>query len=479
MSKQTQKNQINLVEIFFYLLRHWYWFVICAGIAVAYAYYKYTQMPFVYRADATIIIKDPSHAQSTVSLERYASLINNVDVTNEILQLSSKQLMAEVVKTLDADVTYSYKEKLREVELYRRTPVRLFFSREDNSFLNFAAKIIPVDQKTIRVDRTEFGGDSQIVALGDTVTYDNHKLVFMPTSAYSPYYYGKEIVLRKVPSYTAAAGYVSRLSVSQTNREGTILHLFIQDYSVQRACDILNALIDKYNEETIREKNRIAVNTATFINERLMIIQQELGDVEENLATFRSNLKTMSVDAAAQEYLSASRTYNTEIIQIETRLSLAEYLRDFLSSSFSTYEMIPLNIGLDEKNIDSEIAQYNELILRREKLVEASSPESPAVRQVEVQLNSLRQNMLGYIDNLVNSMNVQKRELADKEHEAIQNFTAMPAKARQMLSIERKQKIKESLFIFLMNKREENALTQAMVDNNARLLDAAEGSGPI
>ena len=97
MSKQTQKNQINLVEVFFYLLRHWYWFVICAGIAVAYAYYKYTQMPFVYRADATIIIKDPSHAQSTVSLERYASLINNVDVTNEILQLSSKQLMAEVV----------------------------------------------------------------------------------------------------------------------------------------------------------------------------------------------------------------------------------------------------------------------------------------------------------------------------------------------------------------------------------------------
>ena len=145
-------------------------------------------------------------------------------MTNEIMQLKSKTLMSEVVKALDADVNYSFRERLRDVELYRKTPVRMFFDREDEGFLSFSAKMIPVDNSTIQLVT---GTETRTVTLGDTVVINDHKLVFKPTSAYSPYYFGKEVVVNKVPVLNAANRYISKLSVTQGN--GAILNIFLQE----------------------------------------------------------------------------------------------------------------------------------------------------------------------------------------------------------------------------------------------------------
>ena len=169
MNPTQKSNQINLIDILFYILRNWYWFVLCAGIAVGYAYYKYTQSPFVYRSDVRVIIKDPRSATSGSSLVNYSQLVNRVNMTNEILQLRSKTLMSEVVKALDADVNYTFRERLRDVELYRRTPVRMFFNRDDESFLSFSAKVIPVDNSTVQLVK---GTETSNVTLGDTVSVD-------------------------------------------------------------------------------------------------------------------------------------------------------------------------------------------------------------------------------------------------------------------------------------------------------------------
>ena len=177
-------NQVNLVDLFFYLLRNWYWFAICVAICVGIAYYRYAKKPLVYRSDATVIIKDPSNTQSTVQMNTYSSLINRVSMSNEILQLQSKELMTEVVRTLDADVDYKVHVKLRDLEYYKLSPVRMTFSRAPGVSETFALKVIPLDEKSVRLVLDD--GNEQVAALGDTLSILGNQLCFRPNPEYGP-----------------------------------------------------------------------------------------------------------------------------------------------------------------------------------------------------------------------------------------------------------------------------------------------------
>ncbi len=471
--QNNNKSQVNVLDLFFYLLGQWYWFVLCIALCVGYAYYRYAKAPMIYRSDATVIIKDPSNARSTVSLGNYSGMINRISMSNEMLQLKSKQLMSEVVRALDADINYGYKEKLRTTELYDSSPVRMHVSRELGQPDYLSLHVRCADSGTLQVWSGE--DKTQMVALGDTVTISGATLCFTPTINYSRFI-GKEITITKVPLMSAAVQFLSRLKIQQAESEATILSISLQDFSLRRANDVLNTLVDKYNEDAIREKNRIAVNTASFINERLMIIQEELNEVEDDIANFKVSEQMMDVNSQAAEYLRATKAYGSKIEEIETKLRLADYLDQYLRDSFKEYQVIPVNTGLEDADINGAIDSYNKLILQRERLIEASSSDSPAVIQTEKALAPLRQNILGYISNLKTSLHLQEDQLQELEQENLRKFTSMPEKARKLISIERQQNIKESLYVFLLNKREENALTQAMVDNNARMIDSAEGS---
>lgn len=474
--QERNNSQVNVVDLFMYLLHHWYWFVLCVLICAGWAYYQYARMPLVYRSDATIIIKDPSNTRNSTSLESYSNMINSVSMSNEILQLKSKKLMADVVTALDADVDYTIHERLRDIELYDRTPVRLRFERNEETVPSFCGTVITTDSTSIRYTFTAPVSLSGGIKLGDTLEVGNTRVVFQPTAYYKSYGPETEISIRKRPLKQASAAFLSRLSVSQTQSDGTILQLSEQDYSLQRANDLLNMLVVKYNESAIQEKNRIAVNTAAFINERLLIIQEELGDVEADLARFKSSQRVMDVNETASRYLSENRAFNAEIVNVESRLALAEYTANYLVQSFDPVQLLPVNLGLENSDIEHTIQQYNNLVLRREKLLASSSEDSPAVLQVDQALKGMQEEILSLIRTVQSNLNLRKSELSARENESLRKFTTMPAKARELLSIERQQNIKETLYMFLLNKREENALTQAMVDNNARMIDSAEGS---
>ena len=472
MQETNNNSRINLVDLFLYMLGHWYWFVLCVALCAGYAYWKYAKTPFTYRADATIIIKDPSNTRMSVSMSTYSGMINKVNMTNEILQLRSKQLMTETVKSLNADISYTLPIKLRNVELYQATPVKMTILPDEGAPDYLRLTVTTLDPSNIKVELPD--GRSARVALGDTIPVGNARVIFTPTRYYHGEASGKPVTITKQPVWNAVSYFLSRLSISQS--EGTILRVSLQDYSAQRACDIINTLIVKYNEDAIREKNRVAVNTALFINERLMLIQQELGGVEDEIAQFKAAERITDANAASTQYLNESKQYSAQIVKTETQLKLAEFLRDFITASFESYETIPVNTGLEDAKIENEITQYNSLLVQRERLLKASSEESPAVKQTEATLLPLRQSILGSINNLITTLEVQRNDLSDQEHESLRKFTTMPAKARQLLSIERQQKIMESLYIYLLNKREENALTQTMVDNNARMIDNAAGT---
>ena len=175
--KNTRGEQINLVDPFFYLLSHWYWFLICIVLAVSYAWYRYSKSPLLYRSDVTVIIKDPSNTTRSVRMDNYSNTINAITMSNEMLQLRSKTMMTEVVRSLDADIEYKRHVRLRDIELYRNAPIRLFVSREDGEEPgSFSAKVTPLDARTLQLN---LGGATQKVALGDTIALAGGRAVFL------------------------------------------------------------------------------------------------------------------------------------------------------------------------------------------------------------------------------------------------------------------------------------------------------------
>lgn len=468
--KVTRNEQINLVDIFYYLLSNWIWFVICMILALGVGYMIYARKPLVYTNKVTAILKDPSQGVTrSARLDTYDNMINAVSVSYEQLQLKSWTLMMEVVKELGIDVSYTEHIKFRDVERYTsHCPFIMKFSREVDDPGLFDISVTPLEGEILRIDMGEAG--MLVAAFGDTVRIGTGKVVFYPTERYIPEYYNIPIRVRRVEEYVAANRFVNQLSV--THDDG-ILTLVMRDGNAQRLADILNTLVIKYNEEAIREKNRVAVNTAKFIEERLLIIEEELGGVEGNLARFQRSNQLMDVDEAALNYLTESRTFNNEIVEIETRMSLASHLRDYILESETDFQMIPANTGLDDPNLERAINQYNELLMRRDELIAASSKESPAVKKMEQSMVLQRNDVLGLIQNLQNSLKIARNDLAKREDASIRKYAAMPAKAREMVEIERQQSIKEALYIFLLNKREENALSQAMADDNIRAIDPA------
>ena len=466
--KVTRNEQVNLIDIIYYLIGNWYWFIFCILICLGIAYFRYSRITYRYSSSVTAIIKNAGDDIRTARLDTYDKMVNTVSVTTEELQLRSMTIMSEVVKALDADVNYVDRIKFRDVELYTSlSPIRIAFDREHSDPGTFSVTAMPLDAHNIRL-HTDSG--SQTVALGDTIALGSGRVVFLPTANYGPEKYGQQIYISKQPVTWAANHFISSLRISHNKQ---ILQLTVEDFNAQRAADVLNMLVVKYNEAAIREKNRVAINTEHFINERLAIIEKELGSVEGGMAAFKTENQLMSVSEAASRYLGDSQSYSAELVDVETRMTLSNYLKDYIVKSADTYQMIPANMGIEDSNVEQMVTQYNDQILRREKLVAASSAESPAVRQADASLNSLRSNILGLIQNLQTSLEIQKRDLSERERSAVEKFSAMPTKERQMLEYERQQSIKQELYLYLLNKREENAISQAMADDNLRVIDPA------
>ncbi|MBR3303597.1 MAG: hypothetical protein IKI67_05385, partial [Bacteroidales bacterium] len=340
--QEQSKKQINLIDLAYYLLGYWYWFVISIILVLSYTFYKYSKTRQVYRSDAKVIIKDQANTRSGVRMDAFNNVINLVDMSNEILYLKSKMMMSRVVNTLNTDVSYTTKVRLRERELYDQSPIKLSFLRDEESFPSFAAVIVPIDDNTISVVSTSapFVLNKKVI-LGDTIFSGKNWIVFTKNPAYSKEMYGKEIHVTKMPLKKAVNSFVARLNVLQDKDNGNILTTSLQDYNIFRANDIISCLVDEYNQNTMDEKMKIAKNTSNFINNRIAIIEEELGAVEDNMAKFRIKERMMNASSTAAGYLGRSDVYNEQIVNIETKIKLADYLKSTVDEAFSKYETIP------------------------------------------------------------------------------------------------------------------------------------------
>ncbi len=488
MTKTQAKKNVNTVgavpmtDILYRTLHYWPWVLlsvfICVGVGVIYL----LRTPNIYTQSASILIKDDTKGKS-VGGEEFADLglfQSNTNIQNEITTLKSSTLMGEVVKRLRLDINYFTAGTFHNNVAYGTDlPVEVDMPElADNSSVFFRLHVGKDGKYTItdlKKDKTEYEGKSFSAVLEDSVATPVGKIIVTK----SPYYtddsvFDCEVV--RTPVSTAIANYGNRLVVKLNNEKSTVIDLLITDRSVQRADAILSMLIGVYNENWIRDKNQIALSTSNFIKDRLVAIEGELGHVDSDISSYKSEHLIPDVDAASSMYMAQSQQTSQDILNLNNQLQMTRYIRSYLTSDGSKNQVLPSNTGVENVNIQAQISEYNDKILQRNNLISKSSDKNPLVVALDEQLESLRGAIIGSVDNSIISLNTQIKNLHSAQAATTSKIASNPVQAKHLLSVERQQKVKESLYLFLLQKREENELSQAFTAYNTRIVEQPGGS---
>lgn len=481
--KQTE-DFIRIQDILYLCLVKWKWFVFSLAVTLGAAVIYLLCTPPVYTRTASVLIKEDSKGKSASlnpeAFSEFGLFQSNTNVNNELIAFQSPAMMREVVKRLHLDMNYFVPGKFHKYVVYGLTlpaAVRLIDLPENES-AGFTLQIHP-DSTLLLSDFSRNGeelDENGIKArLLDTVSTPLGKMMVEPAPNYEN---GKPYTLYVSRSglYGAVNAYSANLSVALNNEKTSIVDLSFKDYSIQRAEEVLSTLISVYNENWVKDKNQIAVSTSMFINERLGVIERELGNVDEDISSYKSEHLLPDVQAASNMYMAQSSATNAQILALNNQLYMTRYIQNYLTNESNKTQLIPANSGIESANIEFQIEAYNKQLLQRNSLVANSSTQNPLVMDMDQALAAMRDAIIKSISNQAVTLNTQIRSLQQTELQTTSRIAANPTQARYLLSVERQQKVKEALYLFLLQKREENELSQAFTAYNTRIVTPPGGS---
>ena len=486
------KKEFNIYEILFKYLAYWPWFVasviICLSCAVMYLRTTTT----IYSISAKILIKEgDGYRNKSITPTSDVMELATVNLTslfdNEMEILKSKSLIKKAVTDLGLYITHSQERKFRyDLEFYKNSPIQVYMTPEDAEKLKGNVNIemrYDGTELTAQISYTDSKGsfvtlDQNFAELPAALPTDVGVITFTPYADYTASH-PIELIACITRPQNAAARFRGSMSVSPISKTTTIARITVDDAVPARGVDFINQLVREYNEDANDEKNEVAQRTAEFIEERIAIINRELGSTENELATFKQRSGLTDLTSDAQIALQEKSRYEQQLAQNATQLNLVLDLQDYLNDSKNINEVIPSNIGLEDSALKDVINQYNTLIIERKRLLRTSSENNPAVINLNLSIEAMRNTVQTSIGSVLRGLQITQNSLQREANKFMGRISDAPKQEKEFMTIQRQQEIKAALYILLLKKREENALTLAATASNGRIIEEPASGGPI
>lgn len=473
---QNKNNDIDIRKVVRVVLEHWWWFLIGVVMFMSLGTLYYLRKSILWTTDASIVLRQQDGVGgSKLDPLSFLGMGKNTAVDDEVAVLCSRGLMQQSLDALNLWENTYVRDGLRWKGEFRNRALHL-----ECIELTEDAEVSPF---VVTVNRTKKGYkvktkmgfffrsytrvktlDEPIETVVGTIRIHTNRPL-SPDTTYRVVHMRRELMV---------SDYQQMLTVSLHKKESNIIILSMQSPMPGRDRALLYKLIEQYNTNTIIDKNMIASNTAAFINERMNNIERELLDAEKEVALYKEQNNIADIETQAKLFLEASSAEQAEMLEVETQLNLVNYVDEFLRDENKRNNLIPSNIGITDASLEVGLAEYNTLQLQRMRIQRTATESNPVIEQMDLQLASMRQNIIATIGSVRESLKIRLASLQEQDDKFNNQIKNAPKLEREYVRVVRDQKIKEQLYLFLYEKREENALMLAATSIPAKILDVPQ-----
>ncbi len=483
-SNDTEEKSVSLRELAEKYFVHWRWLVVSVIICLVIAWFYARYASPRYESVASILIEQENKGidSDELGMLQDLGLASGGGVLEDEIELfKSRSLMERVVRDLELNWKYENlgtKTGLVRSELYENNPVHIRSVRPDSLLYDksYSFDILLESERLYHVTEG-IGIKGKKISYGAVLATPIGKIIVEKSAIFSSKWIGKSVRITLSRVVNVAGELQNKLKVEPASKEANILELRIEGHNVQKNNAILNKIIAVHQENAISSRNEVVRNTTAFINDRMKFIAAELSDVEKQGEDYKSEHHLVDVTSDAATYLGKESDIEKKVVETSIEMNLAEFMNEVINEQNGYDQLLPANMGFKDESVGQTIAQYNSLVLERNRLRESSGDKHPGVARIESQLAGLRSSLNASLRNMRSSLQLQLRKLKSEEAIYQSKISSIPQFEREYRDILRQQQIKESLYLFLLQKREQNEISLAATVANSRVIDTAYSSG--